>query len=110
VAEASKPKDFRDRPLGRLAIVAVAVLAIFLVSRGCQRGGEEIDADQAVVIATAEVDFAPDDHAVRFSRRGTSFAPHWAVSLWQETETGERTNITVVVIDARDGRVVEKKP
>jgi hypothetical protein len=85
----------------------VLLLAIFVVSRGCQRGGQEISADEAVVIATDAVDFEPDDHAVRFQRRGTSFSPHWNVSLWEVSETGERANLTVVVVDAQSGEVVD---
>jgi hypothetical protein len=105
--DAPGPRDFRDRPLGRAAIVAVALLAIFLVARGCQREGTEISEDEAVAIAREAVDFEPDKVVVRFMRRGTSFAPHWAVSLSQETEGGELARVTVVVVNARTGDVVE---
>jgi hypothetical protein len=43
---------------------------------------------------------------VRFIRRGTSFAPQWAVSLSKEAD-GALTSVTVVIIDARTGEVVE---
>jgi hypothetical protein len=85
----------------------VALLAIFLVARGCQREGTEITQEEAVAIARDAVDFEPDRVVVRFVRRGASFRPHWAVSLSQEAEGGALTNVTVVVVDAGTGEVIE---
>jgi hypothetical protein len=103
---ARRRSDFRDRPLGRVAIILVLLLAIFLVSRGCQREGIEITQDEAIAIAKDAVDFVPTREQVRLIRRGTAFAPQWAVSLAQEEE-GELRNVTVVLVDARTGEVLE---
>lgn len=99
--------DFRDRPLGKIAVVLVMLLAIFFVSRGCQRGGIDVTQDEAIAIAREEVDFVPDEEQVRLLRRGTAFRAHWAVSLSQRKEGGGLTNVTVVLVDARTGEVVE---
>jgi hypothetical protein len=83
------------------------LVAIFFVSRGCQRQGIDLSQDQAIAIAKKEVDFEPDRVVVRFIRRGIRFRPHWAVSLSQEAADGSLRNITVVIVDAGSGKVVE---
>jgi hypothetical protein len=92
---------------GPLPVLAVLLVAIFFVSRGCQTEGIELTQEEAIEIAKEEVDFEPDRVAVRLMRRGVSFRPHWAVSLSQEEEDGDLTNITVVLVDASNGDVVE---
>jgi hypothetical protein len=92
---------------GPLPALAVLLVAIFFVSRGCQTEGIELTQEEAIEIAKEEVDFEPDRVAVRLMRRGVSFRPHWAVSLSQEAADGGLTNITIVVVDASNGEVVE---
>jgi hypothetical protein len=96
-------------PLGKLAVVAGLLLAIFLVSRGCQSQGIDLTKDEAIAIAREQVDFEPDLEVVRFLRRGIRFKPYWAVSLSRRNAEGERTDVTVVVVDAATGAVVEVK-
>jgi hypothetical protein len=90
-----------------MAAFAIGLLvAIFLVSRGCQTQGIDLTQDEAIAIAVEQVDFEPDRTIVRFVRRGVGFRPHWAVSLVREGESGEPSSATVVLIDAADGDVV----
>lgn len=101
-----RARELRDRPLFAVFVIALLILAIFLVSRGCQREGIELTQDEAIAIAREQVTFVPDRIAVRFIRQGLSFQPHWAVSLSEETPEG-LANITVVLVDAETGEVVD---
>ena len=83
------------------------MLAIFLVSRGCQSEGIELTKEEAIVIAKQEVDFTPDHVVVRLLRRGARFTPYWAVSLSERREDGSLDNITVVIVNAETGEVAE---
>ena len=88
--------------------MAVLVLLIFAVSRGCQRGGQGVSQDEAVEIAVAAVDFEPDPDRtqVRLLRQGLRFDPRWFVGLAQTSPGGEEANATVVEVDAQTGEVL----
>lgn len=100
-------KDLRDQNWFRVAIVLGLLLLIFAVSRGCQREGLDVTQDEAVEIAREQVDFEPDDVQVRLLRQGVAFTQRWIVGLAETRPNGERFNVTVVVIDAESGEVVE---
>jgi hypothetical protein len=100
-------KDLRDRTWFRIAILAALGLLIFAVSRGCQREGLDVSQDEAVAIAEEQVDFEPDEVQVRLLRQGVNFTQRWIVGLAQKRPNGARYNVTVVVIDAESGDVVE---
>jgi hypothetical protein len=59
------------------------------------------------VIAKEEVAFTPDHVVVRLLRRGVRFTPYWAVSLSEKRSDGRLENITVILVDAETGEVVE---
>jgi hypothetical protein len=83
------------------------VLAVaFLVARGCASSGD-VSRAEAVRIAVKAIDFEPRCHQVRFNRRGIKATPVWNVSLWTLNKTGNFDKISVVSVDARDGRVVD---
>lgn len=82
------------------------LIAIFLVSRGCQSEGIDLTQEQAIEIARQQVEFEPDLEVVRLIRRGVRFKPHWAVSLSHEDENGRQQDVTVVIVDAETGKVV----
>jgi hypothetical protein len=86
--------------------VAALLVAIFLVSRGCQSAGIELTKDEAIAVARTEADFKPDLEVVRLVRRGVQFKPHWAVSLSRKDAQGRRTDVIVVIVDAETGAVV----
>lgn len=100
-------KDLRDQTWFRIVIVAGLLLVIFAASRGCQRQGQDVTQEEAVAIAREEVDFEPDEVQVRLLRQGVTFAQRWIVGLAEKRPNGERFNVTVVVIDAESGEVVE---
>lgn len=106
-SDTPEPKDLRDQTWFRVAIVAGLLLLIFGVSRGCQRKGVDITQDEAVEIAREAVDFEPDEVQVRLLRQGVNFTQRWIVGLAETRPNGERFNVTVVVINAENGEVVE---
>jgi hypothetical protein len=97
------------------AVVAVLVLA-FVVSRACQQAEIDVTQEEALAIATEQVDFEPEDPQIRLLRQGIDRAPYWIVSLSTLAPGGQRyEELAVVRIDARTGEVVEfrqeeKKP
>jgi hypothetical protein len=106
----SKPepsRPFRDRPLGRILILAVVLLVAFVATKSCASRDSEVDQDEAVEIAREEIDFEPDRTMVRFLPRGVNSRPFWAVSFSDlgPDEQPERT--TVVVVDATNGEIEE---
>jgi hypothetical protein len=68
-----------------------------------------VDQDRAVEIARAQIAYVPDGTNVRYVRRGLPSEGFWAVSLWQWSGDHERTNVTVVVLDATSGKVEDVK-
>jgi hypothetical protein len=99
------PSALRDRPLGRVAILAAVLLAAFLVSRSCGSSDPDISQERAIQIASGELNFEPECVQVRFLRRGLRSEPFWAVSLWTLTEAGEFDKLTVVLVNADSGRI-----
>jgi hypothetical protein len=104
---AGTARGLRDRPLGKIALLAAVLLLAFVASRSCASVGNKISQDEAVAIAKEEIDYAPDKIQVRLFKRGFQSAPFWAVSLSTVNSEGQLTRTTVVVIDARSGRVDE---
>jgi hypothetical protein len=105
-AAGTKP-GLRDRPLGKIAILAAILLLAFVASRSCAGVGNKISQDEAVAIAKNEIDYQPNKVQVRLFKRGFQSRPFWAVSLSIVNSEGVLTRTTVVVIDARTGRVDE---
>jgi hypothetical protein len=83
----------------------VVVLAVaFLASRSCAESGGRISQDEAVDIATEQVDFEPNRVQVRFFRSGIPSTGFWAVSL-ALVERGVSQRRALVVVRAADGKV-----
>lgn len=104
---AQRARGLRGRPAGSVLFIAVLMLAIFLVARGCQTRGIELTQEEAIAIAKQEVDFTPDHVGVRLLRQGVRFTPHWAVSLSERRADGSLENITIVMVNAATGEVTE---
>jgi hypothetical protein len=103
--DTEKPRDLRDNPYFRVAIL-VAVLALaFLYVRGCQAESRQISDDEAVELARAEVSFTPDRHQVRLVQRGIPARAYWGVSFVQLSPDGRPTKVEVFLVDARTGDV-----
>ena len=86
------------------------LVAAFLASRSCASSGAEIDKDRAIEIAKGELDFEPECAQVRFVKRGIRGASSWAVSLWTLDAAGRFEKVTLVVLDARTGDILEVTP
>jgi len=98
----------RLRPSRALGIFVALVLVTLLASRTCADTSELLTKEEAVAIAQREIEYAPDGTNIRFLRRGVDQHPYWAVSLWQRGANGVGYDrITVVVVDARGGKVTE---
>jgi hypothetical protein len=66
-----------------------------------------VTTDEAVEIATAQVDFEPTSHQIRLIKRGLQSQEIWLVGLERRDENGVITNATSVLVDADTGEVVE---
>jgi hypothetical protein len=111
-AGSSNARGLRDRPLGRVAILVVVLLAAFLVSRSCGSTDPDIGQERAIAIARGELTFQPECVQVRFLRRGLRSEGFWAVSLWTLDAQGDFDKLTLVLVSAEDGRVagVNRRP
>jgi hypothetical protein len=108
-AEAGPAAGWRRLAPGRaLGLFIVLLLVTFLASRTCASTSQLLTEEEAVTIAQREVDYRPDGTNIRFLRRGVDQHPYWAVSLWERGADGVGyARITVVVVDARGGKVTE---
>jgi hypothetical protein len=84
------------------------VLAIaFVATKSCASRETDIGSDEAIEIARREIDFEPERTMVRFTPRGVQSRPFWAVSFSLLDATGNPDRITVVLVNAKTGEVVE---
>jgi hypothetical protein len=100
-------RGLRDSALGKAALLLAVLLAAFAASRSCASRDTEVSQDEAVEIAKRQVDYEADRVITRFLPRGVKSRPTWAVSLEQQGENGRVARVTIVVVDARDGQVLE---
>jgi len=101
-----KRGTLRDRPLGRILILAVVLGAAVLAARSCADNNPDISQERAVAIALSVATFVPDDHQVRFLRRGIPSQGVWVVSLYQG-DPRQPTRVQLVVIDSETGEIVD---
>ena len=109
---ADQPTPSPRRPFGETAwgkaVLLLAVLALAVVaSKSCASRDTEVTQDEAAEIAQGEIDFEPDNVMTRFVPRGFNSRPTWAVSLSTDGPDDTLENLTVVVVDANDGHVIE---
>jgi hypothetical protein len=87
-------------------MAGVLALALVLVNV-LGRGKPSVSKDEAVAIARPQIDFTPQDHQIRFLRRGIPPRGFWVVSFFTRKQGGGYNRVTVVVVDASSGRVSE---
>ena len=103
--DSEKPRDLRDSPYVRIAML-VAVLAVaFLYVRGCQANSRPISSGEAVALARADVSFRPDRHQVRLVQQGVPPRSYWGVSFVQLGPEGRPVRVEVFLVDAKTGDV-----
>ena len=86
----------------------VALLALGLVlTRVLGRTTPKVSKQEAVAVARPNVHFKPQGHNIRLVRQGVPPRPVWAVSFWIRKAGGGYSRITLVLVDANSGRVMQ---
>jgi hypothetical protein len=86
----------------------VALLALGLVlTRVLGRTNPKFSKQDAIAVARPKVDFKPQGYNIRLVRQGIPPRPVWAVSFWIRKSGGGYSRITVVLVDANSGRVMQ---
>jgi hypothetical protein len=104
-SDAPSTRGLRDRPIGRLALLAVVLVLAALAARSCGSDGT-VSNERAAEVARSVQQFEPDEVQVRLFRRGVDADPLWAVSLYKGTARAP-TRVQLVIVDARTGEIVE---
>jgi hypothetical protein len=86
----------------------VALLALGLVlTRVLGRTTPKVSKQEAVAVARPNVRFKPQGHNIRLVRQGVPPRPVWAVSFWIRKAGGGYSRITLVLVDANSGQVMQ---
>lgn len=102
---ATRTRGLRDRPLGRILLLAGILLAAFAVSRSCGSTDQEVTKDEAIEIARNAVDLTPDHVQIRFVQRGIPPRGYWAVSLYTVDAEDRPQRVRLLLVDAATGEV-----
>jgi hypothetical protein len=102
---ATSTRGLRNRPLGRLLLLAGILLAAFAVSRSCGSTDHEVSKDEAIAIAREAADIEPDRVQIRFVQRGIPPRQFWAVSLYTVDADDRPTQVKLLLVDARTGEI-----
>jgi hypothetical protein len=87
-------------------MVGLLVLGLVLV-KVLGGGKPHVSAQRAVAIARPHIDFEPEDHQIRFVRQGIPPRGYWVVSFYIRKRAGGYKRVTVVLVDAQNGRVTQ---
>jgi hypothetical protein len=109
-AEPAPRRGLRDRPLGKLLLLGLVLLAALFVSRSCGSANREISQDEAIEIAKDNAAFEPCTQEqcvqIRFVQRGIPTNAYWAIVLSDELdEEGRPNRIESFLIDVETGAV-----
>jgi hypothetical protein len=87
----------------------VALIALgLLLTRVLGRTNPNVSKEDAVAVARPNVDFKPQGYNIRLVRQGIPPRPVWAVSFWiRKSGGGGYSRITLVLVDANSGRVMQ---
>jgi hypothetical protein len=78
-----------------------------VVATTCQKRQVRISKEDAIVTATREADFKPQQTQVRLVRQGLNGRPYWAISLSIPGKGGEGyARLSVARVDANNGKLV----
>ncbi len=92
-----------SRVLFMLALLAIGLVLVKVLDRGTP----SVSKQEALAIARPRAGFQPEDHQIRFIRRGIPPHGFWVVSYFIRKQGGGYRRITVVVVDASTGQVTE---
>ena len=86
----------------------VALLALGLVlTRVLGRTDTKVSKADAVAVARPKVDFKPQGYNIMLLRQGIPPRPVWAVSFWIRKSGGGYSRITLVLVDANSGQIMQ---
>ena len=86
----------------------VALIALgLLLTRVLGKTTPKVSKDDAVAVARPNVDFKPQGYNIRLVRQGIPPRPVWAISFWIRKAEGGFSRITLVLVDANSGRVMQ---
>jgi Peptidase propeptide and YPEB domain len=105
--DAGSGRGLRDRPLGRIALLAAVLLFALLVARTCGSTQPDVSADEAVEIARAEINFEAPEYQIRNVPRGFDRRA-WIVDLYTGTPRNPG-RCSQVEIDAESGDVIRTR-
>lgn len=109
-AEPAPGRGLRDRALGRVALLALILIAALLVARTCGSSQGEITQDEAIEIARDEASFEPCEQRVcvqvRYVPRGIPVRGFWGVVLSEKLDAdGQPTRTETFLVDVQTGEV-----
>ena len=108
VQERSSIADRLRRVTWSRVAFMVGLIAIGLVLVNVlDRGSPSVSKEEALSISRPRIDFVPQDHQIRFIRRGIPPRGYWIVSYFIRKAEGGYKRVTVVVVDASSGNVTE---
>jgi Peptidase propeptide and YPEB domain len=102
--DAGSGRGLRDRPLGRIAILAALLLVALLVARTCGSTQPDVSAEEAEEIAREQIDFTAPNVQIRNVPRGVEQRA-WVVDLYTGTPASPG-RCRQVEIDAESGDVI----
>jgi hypothetical protein len=95
----------------RVAIVVALFLFTFFVAKSCQDEQVRLSQEEAIALASDQVDFEPENTQIRLLRQGLDRRPVWVVSLSIPKGKDEGPDpdvfkrLALVRIDANQGTV-----
>jgi hypothetical protein len=100
-------RSLRDRPIGRIAMLAVVLGVAFVAARSCADNTPDVSKDEAIRIAESVAAFSPHELQIRFVQQGAP-SPRgvWAVSMYRGNPT-RPTRVQLVQIDAETGEILD---
>lgn len=103
-------RDLRDRPLTRIVMLVVVLLAAVLAARTCASRDQDVSKDEAIEIAAKEAGFAPCAQTgcvvIRIIQRGIPPRLFWLVGIAPSLdEDGDPTSFRNYLVDAKTGEI-----
>ena len=86
-----------------VGLIALGLLLVDVLGRG----SPSVSKREALEISRPRIDFVPQDHQIRFIRRGIPPRGYWIVSYFIRKTGGGYKRVTVVLVDASTGKVAE---
>jgi hypothetical protein len=107
--EPEASRGLRDRPLGRLLLLGIVLVAAVLVANTCASQDKDVTSEEAIELATAQASFEPCDEQgcvkVSFVQRGIPVVGYWAVGLRDSLEDAGGTKVEHFLVHVTTGDV-----